>query len=159
MVFNRVRASGKEGKRMRKKAVSIFFSSIVVCCALMGCGQDENMQQVSGDYSEEAEGRTGNESGDITLSIWSGEQDEELMAALADRFIREHAYEANITIEWSPMSEGECRGNLLNNVLNAPDLYTTTDGDLRIIVAGGLPHRSIILTGSGKKIWKRQWRP
>ena len=109
MVFNRVRASGKEGKRMRKKAVSIFFSSIVVCCALMGCGQDENTQQVSGDYSEEAEGRTGNESGDITLSIWSGEQDEELMAALADRFIREHADEANITIEWSPMSEGECR--------------------------------------------------
>ena len=122
---------------MRKKAVSIFVSSIMVCCALMGCGENDNMQQASADYSEEAYRQTGKESGDITLSIWAGEQDEELIAVLADNFIREHADEANITIEWSLMTEGECRSNLLGDVLNAPDLYTTTDGDLRIIVAGG----------------------
>lgn len=129
---------------MIKKAISVFLSSVMMCCALTGCGENENIQQASGDHTEgtgawtEKEvGGEGRETGDITLSIWAGEQDEKLIAVLADNFIREHADEANITIEWLPMTEGECRGNLLANVLNAPDLYTTTDGDLRMIVAGG----------------------
>ena len=145
MLYNEYnKCLGKEEKHMIKRAISIFLSSIMVCCALTGCGENENIQRASGDHTEGTGGRTETgaggerrESGDITLSVWAGEQDEELIAVLADNFIREHADEANITVEWSLMTEGECRSHLLGDVLNAPDLYTTTDGDLLLIVAGG----------------------
>ena len=35
------------------------------------------------------------------------------------------------------MVEGECRSNLLGNVLKGADVYTTTDGDISAIAAGG----------------------
>ena len=129
---------------MGKKIISILLLSTITGCFLSGCGQSRDVQQVSGDYTKEPgdqiaeeSAREGHSSGNITLSIWAGEQDEELIAVLADNFSREHSGEANITIEWYFMQEGECRSNLLGDVLSAPDLYTTTDGDLRIIVAGG----------------------
>lgn len=77
------------------------------------------------------------DSGDVHLTIWSAEEDQELLQVISDNFIKEHANEANITIEWAAMSEGQCRTNVLGDVLNAPDVYTTTDGDIRAFAAGG----------------------
>lgn len=74
---------------------------------------------------------------DISLSIWAGEEDKEYIEAVSQKFVEENADEANITVEWSPMVEGECRAALLGDVLNGPDVYTTTDGDIQSIVAGG----------------------
>lgn len=143
------------GRNMR----SVLITAVTVCGVLTGCGQGEDIRQtaagadtpeetaVSADLAQDgrasevsgeaADGQGELESGDITLSIWAGEEDKDLIAAIADQFVAEHADEANITIEWSPMVEGECRSNLLGDILNAPDVYTTTDGDLRTIVAGG----------------------
>lgn len=126
---------------MKKKMISVWMSAAMVCGFITGCGQNTDTQQTVGEdtevSTEAATGQDGLESGDITLSIWAGEEDKDLIAAIADQFVAEHADEANITIEWSPMVEGECRSNLLGDILNAPDVYTTTDGDLRSIVAGG----------------------
>lgn len=126
---------------MKKKLISVWMSAAMVCGFLTGCGQNTDTQQTAGENTEASAeasaGQEGLESGDITLSIWAGEEDKDLIAAIADQFVAEHADEANITIEWSPMVEGECRSNLLGDILNAPDVYTTTDGDLRSIVAGG----------------------
>lgn len=126
---------------MKKKILSALLSGVMVCGVLTGCSQGEATQQTSADTAEtpaeETSGQEKPESGDITLSVWAGEEDKDLIAAIAEKFAAEHADEANITIEWSPMVEGECRSNLLGDILNAPDVYTTTDGDLRSIVAGG----------------------
>lgn len=73
----------------------------------------------------------------VALSIWAGEEDKDYIATVTQNFIKEHESEADITIEWSPMVEGQCRPNLLGDVLNGPDVYTTTDGDIQPIVAGG----------------------
>ena len=73
----------------------------------------------------------------IELTIWAGEEDKDYIAAVTKNFIEENKDEADITIEWSPMVEGECRSYLLGDILNGPDVYTTTDGDLQSIVAGG----------------------
>lgn len=126
---------------MKNRILSALVSTTMICGILTGCGQSETVQQMAAEPVEasakETAGQSGLESGDITLSIWAGEEDKDLIAAIADKFIAEHADEANITIEWSPMVEGECRSNLLGDILNAPDVYTTTDGDLRTIVSGG----------------------
>ena len=126
---------------MKNRILSELVSATMICGILTGCGQNETVQQMAAEPVEtsakETAGQSGLESGDITLSIWAGEEDKDLIAAIADKFIAEHADEANITIEWSPMVEGECRSNLLGDILNAPDVYTTTDGDIRTIVSGG----------------------
>lgn len=54
--------------------------------------------------------------------VWSGKEDEELIKSIADSFIEEHKSEANITINLAEMAEGECRSNLLGDILNGPDV-------------------------------------
>ena len=115
-------------------------TAALVTSALAGCGADDAKNADAAadavkEPTEETEKQA--DSGNVTLRVWAGEEDKELIAAIADNFIAEHASEANITIEWEPMVEGECRANLLGDVLNGPDVYTTTDGDIRTIAAGG----------------------
>ena len=118
---------------------ALCMAAALVASAMAGCGADEQTADVAADASQQASGETEKQTdnGDVQLRVWAGEEDKDLIAAIADKFIAEHASEANITIEWEPMVEGECRSNLLGDVLNAPDVYTTTDGDIRTIVAGG----------------------
>lgn len=112
----------------------------LVTAVLSGCAADTPAESAQGTKtpSDSAQGTVQEaDNGEVHLRIWAGEEDKDLIAAIADDFIAEHASEAKITIDWEPMVEGECRSNLLGDVLNAPDVYTSTDGDIRTIVAGG----------------------
>lgn len=116
---------------MKKKIISCLFSVMVLGLSVTGC---------SGKNSEKTETSTNKEttkSKDVNLTLWAGEEDKDFLAVVTQNFIEENKDQANITIEWSPMVEGECRSNLLGDVLNGADVYTTTDGDIRSIVAGG----------------------
>ena len=118
----------------------LLLTAVLVTGGLAGCGADnKNAVDTITDNAQETGAEVGKEqdNGEVHLRVWSGEEDKELIATIADNFIAEHASEATITIEWEPMVEGECRSNLLGDVLNAPDVYTTTDGDIRAIAAGG----------------------
>lgn len=118
----------------------LLLTAVLVTGGLAGCGADnKNAVDTITDNAQEtgAEVDKEQDNGEVHLRVWSGEEDKELIATIADNFIAEHASEATITIEWEPMVEGECRSNLLGDVLNAPDVYTTTDGDIRAIAAGG----------------------
>ena len=118
----------------------LLLTAVLVTGSLAGCGADnKNAVDTTTDNAQEtgAEVDKEQDNGEVHLRVWSGEEDKELIATIADNFIAEHASEATITIEWEPMVEGECRSNLLGDVLNAPDVYTTTDGDIRAIAAGG----------------------
>lgn len=117
--------------KMRKKLFKCLFYVSAIGLLLTGCNDKANDSK---DASSK-ETKSGKE--DVSLSIWAGEEDKDYIATVTQNFIKEHESEANITIEWSPMVEGECRSNLLGDVLNGPDVYTTTDGDIQSIVAGG----------------------
>ena len=119
---------------------ALCLASALVAAGLTGCGADSGQTaDVAADSAQSTAQKSEKEAdnGEVHLRIWAGEEDKDLIATIADNFIAEHATEANITIEWEPMVEGECRSNLLGDVLNAPDVYTTTDGDIRTIAAGG----------------------
>lgn len=119
---------------MKKRLMMCLFSVMALGFMLTGCGGGKDTVDEPDKETVQSE-KTGK--GDVNLRIWAGEEDKDYLAVVTDNFIKEHAGEANITIEWSPMVEGQCRSNLLGDVLNAPDVYTTTDGDLQSIVAGG----------------------
>lgn len=125
---------------MKKRTTYALCFAALAAAVLSGCGADSGQpaDQTADDVQgtdQETEKKA--DDGKVQLRIWSGEEDKDLIATIADNFIAEHASEADITIEWEPMVEGECRSNLLGDVLNAPDVYTTTDGDIRAIAAGG----------------------
>lgn len=120
---------------MKKRTIAALF--LTTTLLLSGCAAPppentsaENMPTTEADSTDTT-------SGNVQLTVWSGEEDKELLDVIFNNFIKEHAGEANITIEWAAMTEGECRSNLLSDILNGPDVYTTTDGDIRTIAAGG----------------------
>lgn len=121
---------------MKKRTTYALCFAALAAAVLSGCGADSG-QPADGAQGTDQETEKKADDGKVQLRIWSGEEDKDLIATIADNFIAEHASEADITIEWEPMVEGECRSNLLGDVLNAPDVYTTTDGDIRAIAAGG----------------------
>lgn len=125
---------------MKKGSTYALCFAALAAASLSGCGADSGQpadQVADGAQGTDQETEKKADDGKVQLRIWSGEEDKDLIATIADNFIAEHASEADITIEWEPMVEGECRSNLLGDVLNAPDVYTTTDGDIRAIAAGG----------------------
>lgn len=127
---------------MKKKLLTGILIGISAVGMLGGCGgaKEETQAQTEASESSEEEAdqlSTAQDSGDVHLTIWTGAADEELMQTVIDNFIKEHEGEANFTIDWAPMEEGDCRSALLGDVLNGPDVYTTTDGDIQTIVAGG----------------------
>lgn len=126
-------------KKQTKKLCFLTAAVMTMAAISCGCGKtdSETVEEMSTSSAEVTANPNTKESGDVTLRLWAGEEDKEFLAVVAENFIKEHASEANITIEHEPMIEGECRKNLLKDVLNAPDVYTTTDGDIRAIVSGG----------------------
>lgn len=96
---------------------------------LSGCAKSDDSSEKTKEKAKSSK--------EVTLSVWAGEEDKDYIAKVAENFINENAGEAKITINWSPMVEGECRANLLGNVLEGADVYTTTDGDIQAIVSGG----------------------
>lgn len=121
-----------------KKILKYLFILSASCFLLSGCagntGQDvSSSNSAAGETGQNQ--KTGRE--DVTLSIWADKEDQEYIAAVTQNFIKKYESEANIKIEYSPMPERECRSNLLRDVLNGPDVYTTTDGDIQSLAAGG----------------------
>lgn len=115
-----------------KKSIRRILSVAIVCSLLTGCGQSGS--KTDADKDKKANGL---EAGDITLTVWSGKEDEQLIKSIADSFIEEHKNDANIKINWEEMAEGDCRSGLLGDILNGPDVYTTTDGEVSTLAAGG----------------------
>ena len=122
---------------MKKRIGAALLATMMLAVSVSGCGKETAVTEETEQTQVSQETQPTLQSGDVTLRVWAGEEDKDLIATIAEKFAKEHASEANITIEWSPMVEGECRSNLLGDILNAPDVYTTTDGDIRSIVAGG----------------------
>ncbi len=122
---------------MGKNLLKYLLAVSLIGLFFTGCGNETPGKDTtsSGEDVKEDGKKQGKEK--VSLSIWAGEEDKDYIATVTQNFIKEHASEADITIEWSPVVEGQCRNALLGDILNAADVYTTTDGDIQSIVAGG----------------------
>ena len=116
---------------MKKKIYMVLSALLMTAMICSGCGTEKEKTGTDVGAGEQTEA-----GGPITLRVWAGEEDHEMLTKVADAFVAENSG-TDITIEIEAMMEGECRSNLLGDVLNGPDVYTTTDGDLQSIVAGG----------------------
>ena len=117
---------------MRKRVLAGILAVVMAGSIITGCSQnkkEENKVSVS------KENKSGTKK--VELTIWAGKEDRDYIKTVSDNFIKEHKSEADITIKHEDMVEGDCRSNLLGNVIKGADVYTTTDGDISAIAAGG----------------------
>lgn len=117
--------------RMRKLLLIPVFFSLLVC----GCGKQST---TTGTSNQEATTAEEIPSGDVTLTLWGAEEDGALLEQITSAFASEHSSEANISFNIVPMSESECKDQILGNINEAPDVFTFADDQVRALAAAGV---------------------
>lgn len=123
----------KEVCCMKKTKIASMISLVLTGVLLVGCGSTAMQEQVS--TSED-----GLPSGEVSLRVWGADEDEELVNQIIDSFIAEYGSQADFNITFEAHSESGVKDEVLNDVLNAPDVFTFADDQLRALVASGVLH-------------------
>ena len=75
--------------------------------------------------------------GDVTLTMWSAEEDQDLLRQIADGFIEENKDKGNITINIGVQSESSAKDTILVDPTAAADVFAFADDQLNELVAAG----------------------
>lgn len=125
---------------MKKRiAVGLFFAAGCIA-ALAGCGSNGTDTKTAGateTTEEPAEGAEVLENGPVELTMWSEAANFDMLNTMIENFKTEHAGEVDLTVNLVENLDANVRGDVLNDVHNAPDLYTLVDDQLTDLVAGG----------------------
>ena len=123
------------GMTMKKKMLRCFGLLPAISLILAGCGNSTST--VRNNAGTEVFEETSEDNGNVSLKVWAAEEDAQLMEQVVSSFQSEYPdTKFDITVE--AMSEADCRENLLNNVLEAPDFFTFADDQLASICASGI---------------------
>ena len=77
------------------------------------------------------------DSGPVNLTVWSAEEDEELLRQIIDGFEDRYRNEAEFRITWQPQSESHCMDALMGDLENGADVFAFADDQLNTLVAAG----------------------
>ena len=73
----------------------------------------------------------------ISLTVWSGEEDEALLQEIFSSFQSNYAGQATFQITLQPQSESGCKDALLADLENGADVFTFADDQLAALAAAG----------------------
>ncbi len=73
----------------------------------------------------------------IALTVWGGEEDEELLQKMFASFASYYAAEASFQITYQAQSESSCKDALLGNLEEGADVFTFADDQLAALAAAG----------------------
>ena len=129
---------------MRRKRAAVLCASLMAASLITGgCGNgasgtDGTQEVETTQTAETAQTDNGSADGTISLTVWGAEEDAELLKQITDSFAKEYASQATFDITIAAESESDCKDALLGDVLNAPDVFTFADDQLRALVASGV---------------------
>ena len=94
---------------MGKNLLKCLLAVSAIGLLLSGCSKKTSTKDTSssGETKKEENKNQGKEK--VTLSLWAGEEDKDYIAVVTENFIKENADKADITIDWKPVIEGQCR--------------------------------------------------
>lgn len=110
-------------------------TTIVLCLTGFLLSACSSSSQITNDVKETTDNVS---SGPVNLRLWGAEEDAELLKIIADSFCEEYKDQADITITIEAVSESACKDAVLDDVLNAPDVFTFADDQLTTMVEAGL---------------------
>lgn len=108
--------------------------------SLVACGGSGNSTPTNDNTPSNSTPTNDNTPGElpeITLTMWGGEQDQDLLREISDAFIAEHASEAKITINLGAQSESSVKDTVLTDVTAAADVFAFADDQINELVNAG----------------------
>lgn len=128
---------------IKKRWAAVTVTACLLATTLFGCNSGGNTNAgANGDNNSEQEQTDREETtlpgGDISLRLWGSGDDEALTKELTDAFIEKYKNEANITITFENVLEGECKDIMLGDISNAPDVFTFPDDQIMALIAAGV---------------------
>ncbi len=79
----------------------------------------------------------GPDPGTVDLTVWGGEEDEELLRQIIDGFQEEYRGQAEFRITYMPQSESKCMDALMADLEQGADVFAFADDQLNALVAAG----------------------
>lgn len=112
-----------------KRKKSLWLPALCLLAVLMsGCQSD------SSGSSEPAQP---SDFGTVNLTVWSAEEDQELLSQIIDGFKEQYHGEADFQITWQPQGESQCTNVLMGDLENGADVFAFADDQLNTLVAAG----------------------
>lgn len=129
-----------------KKKIAAGLLLVTGCfAALAGCGNkttDGAAQKGTETLAEATETLAAEEapvleSGAVELTMWSEAANFDLLNTMIENFKAEHSGEVDLKVNLVENADANVRGDVLNDVHNAPDLFVMVDDQLTDLVGGG----------------------
>ena len=132
---------------MKKKIVAGLLLTTVLCMALGGCGSnaanessDVSEAVVPGAETSSTETVSGTDEADngvVELTVWSEEDNFDLLNQMIDSFKQKYAGQAEFEINLVQGSDAETKNVLLGDIHNGADVFPFADDQLSAMVAAG----------------------
>ncbi len=122
---------------MKRKIFAICMALITTGMTFSGCGTAQAPTKEAGLTESVTQPQTTADNGTVALTVWGGDQDQEMLAEMIDGFKAAHAGEAEFDITLAIESEASCKETLLGDVLNGADVFAFADDQLMTMVAAG----------------------
>ena len=132
---------------MKKKIVAGLLLTTVLCMALDGCGSnaanessDVSEAVVPGAETSSTETVSGTDEADngvVELTVWSEEDNFDLLNQMIDSFKQKYAGQAEFEINLVQGSDSETKNVLLGDIHNGADVFPFADDQLSAMVAAG----------------------
>lgn len=110
--------------KVRKKLCALLTAGLTAAC-LSGC-------------VNEAVATVGTVSETVNLTVWSAEEDRELLSEITESFKTEYGSQANFNITFKAQSESDCKDVLLDDPQAGADVFAFADDQLGALAAAGV---------------------
>jgi arabinogalactan oligomer/maltooligosaccharide transport system substrate-binding protein len=110
---------------MKKKWICLFLAVGSLFC-LNACGKQEAAEE-QGTESDQV----------VALTVWGGEEDEELLRELFASFESHYAGQASFQITYQAQSESNCKDILLGDLEGGADVFAFADDQVAALAAAG----------------------
>lgn len=110
--------------KVRKKLCALLTAGLTAAC-LSGC-------------VNEAVATVGTASETVNLTVWSAEEDRELLSEITESFKTEYGSQANFNITFKAQSESDCKDALLDDPQAGADVFAFADDQLGALAAAGV---------------------
>ena len=120
---------------MKRRMIAGLVATFTMGMLLLGCGETSaEGESVEVNGTEQA---AEVQDGTVTLTVWGAEQDQEMLAEMAESFQAQYAGQAQFDITIAAVGESECKETLLADVQNGADVFAFADDQLLSLVAAG----------------------
>lgn len=111
-----------------KRKIRLWLSLFLLAILMSGCQKSD---------SELLEEEQTPDSDTVNLTVWGGEEDEELLRQIIDGFQAEYSGQAKFLITYMPQSESKCMDALMGDLEHGADVFAFADDQLNALVAAG----------------------